>query len=177
MKLPLRGIGHVTAAKCADGQAMQESADNMTAALLAGSHVIFHAAGWLEGGLTMGYEKFVMDLDRCGMMCKFIQGLEIDDNQLAKDAYLQTSPGENFLSTDHTMANFRTCNYASNVLADTRSFEQWSDEGSADAESRANALWKQMLADYQAPDLDPGVDEALREFMDREKQAVPDEWY
>ena len=64
MGLPLRGIGHVTAAKVTDGQAMQESADAMTAALMAGSDIVFHAAGWLEGGLTMGYEKFVLDLDR-----------------------------------------------------------------------------------------------------------------
>ena len=88
MNLPLRGIGHVTAAKTSDGQAMQESSDSMTAALLAGSSVVFHSAGWLEGGLTMGYEKFVMDVDRCGMMCRMLDGLHIDDNQLAKDAYL-----------------------------------------------------------------------------------------
>jgi trimethylamine--corrinoid protein Co-methyltransferase len=177
MKLPLRGIGHVTAAKTADGQAMQESSDTMTAALLAGSTVVFHAAGWLEGGLTMGYEKFVMDLDRCGMMCRMMEGLTIDENQLAKGAFLQAGPGENFLSVDHTMENFETVNYMSNLLANTQSFEQWTDTGCLDTEQRANRKWKEKLASYEAPDIDPGVDEALQDYITQKKDAMPDEWY
>ena len=175
--LPLRGIGHVTAAKTADGQAMQESSDSMTAALLAGSAIVFHAAGWLEGGLTMGYEKFVMDLDRCGMMCRMLEGLTIDDNQLAKDAYRQAGPGDNFLSVDHTLANFETANYKSGLLGDTQSFEQWTESGSRDAEQRANRVWKDMLERYEEPGLDPAVDEALLDYMAVKKSAMPDQWY
>lgn len=177
MRLPLRGIGHVTAAKVADGQAMQESADAMTAALMAGSDIVFHAAGWLEGGLTMGYEKFVLDLDRCGMMCTFLKGLHIDGNQLARDAYLQTEPGKNFLGTDHTLRNFESCNYRSELLADTRSFEQWTEAGSPDANARANTAWKKMLSEYQDPGIDPAHDEELRDFVNRKKQETEDQWY
>ena len=177
MRLPLRGIGHVTAAKCADGQAMQESSDSMTAALFAGSSIVFHAAGWLEGGLTMGYEKFVMDLDRCGMMCRMLEGLTIDANQLARDAYRQAGPGEHFLGVDHTLANFETANYASNVLANTQSFEQWTESGAPDANQRATKLYKKMLSDYEAPSIDPGTDEALLEFIARKKSAFADAWY
>ncbi len=177
MNLPLRGIGHVTAAKVSDGQAMQESVDTMNAALMAGSSIVFHAAGWLEGGLTMGYEKFVMDLDRCGMMCRMLEGLTIDDNQLTKDAFRQAGPGENFLSVDHTMANFETANYKSTLLSDTRSFEQWTEDGCLDTEQRARASWKQMLERYQDPGLDPSVDEALLDYIARKKLSTIDQWY
>ncbi|MDJ0955916.1 MAG: trimethylamine methyltransferase family protein [Arenicellales bacterium] len=177
LQLPLRGIGHVTAAKTADGQAMQESADSMTAALMAGSTIVFHAAGWLEGGLTMGYEKFVMDLDRCGMMYRFLEGLTINDDQLARDAYRQAGPGENFLSVDHTLANFEKANYRSDLLANTQSFEQWTEAGSQDAQHRAFRKWKGMLNQYQLPDLDPAIDEALKDFIACKKQAMPDQWH
>ena len=177
MQLPLRGIGHVTAAKSADGQAMQESSDSMMTAIMAGSDIIFHATGWLEGGLTMGYEKFMMDLDRCGMMCTMVKGLTIDENSLAKDAFLQSGPGDNFLSTDHTLRNFETANYRSALLSNTQSFEQWTDDGSIDAEQRASAAWKQVLAEYQMPDIDPSIDEALTDFMQQKKNSEPDLWH
>ena len=177
MNLPLRGIGHVTASKVADGQGMQESTDSMNAALMAGSNIVFHSAGWLEGGLTMGYEKFMMDTDRCGMMCRYLEGLQIDDNQLAYDAYRQAGPGENFLSCNHTLANFETCNYKSPLLSDTLSFEQWTDQGEQDTETRANKSWKTALESYEAPAIDPAIDEALLDFMQRKKNAVEDQWY
>jgi trimethylamine--corrinoid protein Co-methyltransferase len=177
MNLPLRGIGHVTAAKVADGQAMQESCDSMTAAVQSGSSIVFHSAGWLEGGLTMGYEKFMMDVDRCGMMCKQIQGMHIDENQLARSAYRQSGPGQNFLGVDHTLENFETANYKSNLLADTQSFEQWTESGCLNVEQRANKQWKSALQDYQDPGLDTEIDEALREFIDRKKRASDDLWY
>ena len=174
--LPLRCGGHLTAAKLADGQAMQESADSMTAGLMAGANYVLHAAGWLEGGLTMGYEKFVMDLDRCGMMHRSLAGLTIDDNTLGKDAFRQAGPGENFFGTPHTLANFETANYISD-LADNTSYEQWVENGRETLEQRANRRWKDMLARCQAPAMDPSIDEALLDFMARKKQATDDQWY
>lgn len=174
--LPLRCGGHLTASKVADGQAMQESADSMTAGLLAGANYVLHAAGWLEGGLTMGYEKFVMDLDRCGMMQRTLAGLSIDRNTLGTEAFRQAAPGENFLGVAHTMSNFETANYQSQ-MADTSSFEQWTENGSQTMEKRANARWKTMLADYRPPELEPAVDEALLAFMARRKAEEKDQFY
>jgi trimethylamine--corrinoid protein Co-methyltransferase len=176
MGLPLRCGGHLTAAKSADGQAMQESADSMTAGLMAGANYILHAAGWLEGGLTMGYEKFVMDLDRCGMMLRFNQGLNLDNNSFAKDAYLEAGPGGNFIGAKHTMANFEQANYMSS-LADTQSYESWSEAGSLTLEQRANQQWKSMLANYQTPTMEPATERALQDFMAKRKAAQPDQWY
>ncbi len=174
--LPLRCGGHLTASKAVDGQAMQESAASMMAGMLAGSNFIFHAAGWLEGGLTMSYEKFAADLDHCGMMLTMLAGLNVNTDGLAADAYLEAGPGGNYLGSAHTLAHFATANYLSD-LADTGSFEQWVEEGRLDLEQRSHRRWRQMLADYRAPSLDPGVDEALRDFMARKKATMPDQWH
>ena len=174
--LPLRCGGHLTASKVADGQAMQESAASMMAGIMAGSNFVFHAAGWLESGLTFGYEKFAMDVDHCGMMWRMLTGLTISPDELAADAFREAGPGTNFLGTAHTLAHFETANYLSD-LADTASYEQWDDDGRRDLEQRAHGRWKQMLADYQAPSIDPAIDEALQDFMARKKAAEPDQWH
>ena len=174
--LPLRCGGQLTASKVADGQAMQESTASMMAGVLAGSNFIFHAAGWLEGGLTMGYEKFVMDLDHCGMMLRLAAGLTVDEAGLAAEAYREAGPGEAFLGTAHTLAHFETANYDS-ALADTASYEQWLEAGRLDLEQRAGRQWREMLAAYEPPPLDPAIDEALQDFMSRKKAALPDQWH
>ena len=124
----------------------------------------------------MGDEKFVMDLDRGGMMPRLLEGLTVDAGTRASDAYLEAGPGGAYLSTAHTLANFETANYPS-LLADTDSYEQWTDNGSLDHQQRANRVWKQMLADYEPPAIDPAVDAALLDFIERRKRDLPDQWY
>jgi len=175
--VPVRsGGGQVTAANGADGQAMQDSADALWATLLSGTNQVWHAAGWLEGGLTMSYEKFVMDLDHCGMMLWLLQGLTVEEEDLALDAYREAGPGDNFLSTTHTLRHFATANYQSE-LAEAGPFEAWSEMGRPDAETRAHRRWTEMLAAYQEPTIDPGVEESLRDFVARRKREMPDAWY
>ena len=174
--LPFRCGGHLTASKVADAQAMQESVDTMNPAIMAGANFIFQSAGWLEGGLTIGYEKFVMDADRCGAILRLAQGLTIDANELAADAYREAGIGSNFLGADHTLRNYRSANYRAE-LADTSSFEQWSEDGQQDMQQRACKRWKQMLCDYEPPEIDPAVDEALLDFITRKKASMPDAWY
>ncbi len=174
--LPLRCGAHYTASKIADGQAMQESVDAMSSGILAGTNYVIHAAGWLEGGLSFGYEKFVMDLDRCAMLHKQLGGLAVDDEQLGMDAYREAGPGGNYLASAHTLRHYATANHES-LLADTNSFEQWTDDGSLDEAQRANVHWKQMLADYEAPAIDPEVDRQLLAFIQDRKSTMPDAWY
>ena len=174
--VPLRCGGAFTSSKSCDAQAAQESADALLPALMSGTNFVLHAAGWLEGGLTMGYEKLIIDADRLGMMAKMLGGLALDDNAFAMDAYRQTAHGEHFLGTGHTLANYETVFYESTV-ADSNSFEQWESEGQKDAEQRAHEIWKQQLADYTPPPLDAAVDEALRAFMENRKSSMPDMWY
>jgi trimethylamine--corrinoid protein Co-methyltransferase len=174
--LPFRCGGHLTASKIADAQAMQESTATMNPAIMAGANFIFQSAGWLEGGLTIGYEKFVMDTDCCGAIARMLEGLDLDDNQLAGDAYREVGIGTNFLGAGHTLQNFRNANYRAE-LSDTNSYEQWCDDGSKDQQQRAFERWNQMLRDYQAPDIDPGVDEALLDYVSRKKDSMDDAWY
>ena len=171
--VPFRSGGHLCASKIPDAQAAYESAATMHPTVMAGVNFVLHAAGWLEGGLTMGYEKFVLDEDQCGMIEKFARGVDLSENAQALDTILENGPGQHFLGTAHTLANFETAFYRSPV-ADNNSFEQWLDEGGKDSAERANAIWKQTLADYEPPPLDGAIDEALVEYMERRKASFPD---
>jgi trimethylamine--corrinoid protein Co-methyltransferase len=145
-------------------------------ALLCGANFILHAAGWLEGGLVMDYEKFVLDADHLGMMHVFMKGLALDDNAFAMDAFREVGPGSHFLGCAHTMANYETA-FIEPELSDSTSFEQWRDAGEKDARTRAHARWTEMLARYEAPAIDPGVDEALKAFVAKRKAELPDAWH
>ncbi|MBT6430953.1 MAG: trimethylamine methyltransferase, partial [Rhodospirillaceae bacterium] len=122
------------------------------------------------------YEKFVMDCDQLGMMAVHGKGIDLSENGQALDAIHEVGPGGHFLGCAHTQKNFEQAFFLSDV-ADNNSFEQWEIDGSLDTTSRANALWKKMLASYEAPNLDPGIDDALAEFIARKKAAVPDSAY
>ena len=144
--------------------------------MLAGVNFMLHVAGWLEGGLAMGYEKFVMDADQAQMMQVFLGGIDLSENGQGLDAIREVGPGSHFLGSAHTRANFETAFYRSPV-ADNNSFEQWESEGALDCAKRANRLWKEMLAGYEAPPMDEGIDEALRAFIAERKAAQPDMSY
>ncbi len=174
--LPFRSGGGLCASKIADAQAAYESANTLQTSALAGVNFMLHTAGWLEGGLAMGYEKFIMDADQANMIAKLLEGVDMSDNGQAMDALREVGPGSHFLGATHTQANFETAFYRSNT-ADNNSFEQWEIEGSQDAAQRANRIWKQMLDDYEPPALDPAIDEALIDFINKRKSEFPDQDY
>ncbi|HLI11571.1 MAG TPA: trimethylamine methyltransferase family protein [Alphaproteobacteria bacterium] len=171
--VPFRSGGALCASKLADAQAAYESANTMLPTCLAGVNFVLHVAGWLEGGLAMGYEKFVMDADQAGMMQTMLAGVDLSENGQALDAIREVGPGKHFLGCAHTQANFETAFYRSQ-LADNNSVEQWEAEGSQDMAQRANVIWKRMLRDYEAPPIDPAVDEALLAFIAQRKASFPD---
>jgi trimethylamine--corrinoid protein Co-methyltransferase len=171
--VPFRSGGSLCASKLADAQAAYESAATLIPTVLAGVNFVLHAAGWLEGGLTVGYEKFILDADQCGMMQVFARGVDLSENGQALDAIRANEPGTHYLGSAHTLANFETAFYRAET-ADNNSFEQWLEEGGQDAAQRANAIWKRMLAEYEAPPLDPAIDEALLDFIARRKASMPD---
>ena len=134
---------------------------------------MLHAAGWLEGGLAIGYEKFVLDCDQLGMMATFVQGLDMSDNGQAVEAIIEHEPG-------HPLP--RDCAHARQLrdrvlpLVDGRQlvYEQWFEEGSLDAAQRANKVWKEQLAAYEPPPLDDAIDEELPRVRRRRKAVLPD---
>ncbi len=173
MKMPFRTGGALTASKVADAQSAYESANTLLPTLQAGTNFVLHAAGWLEGGLASSYEKFVMDCDQLGMMHVLAKGVDLSANGQAMEAFGQVGPGGHFLGCAHTQANFETAFYRSSV-ADNNSVEQWMAEGSKDAATRANAVWKKWLADYEAPPIDPAIAEELAAHVAKVKASMPD---
>ncbi len=174
--VPLHGAGALTASKLPDAQAAYESTASMQSTVLGGANLIYHAAGWLEGGMCTGYEKLVMDADRLGTYQVMLGGLPLDDNALARDAYTEVGPGEHFLGCAHTMANYETANYDAQ-LSDSNNVEKWEEDGSKDMVQRAFERWNQILRDYESPPLDQAKDEELMAYIDRRKSEIPDTWY
>ncbi len=174
--LPFRTGGGLCASKIADAQAAYEAANTLQTSALAGVNFMLHTAGWLEGGLAMGYEKFIMDADQANMISKLLAGVDLSENGQALDALREVGPGSHFLGAAHTQANFEKAFYRS-TIADNNSFEQWEQDGSKDAAQRANAIWKRMLRDYEAPPLDSAIDDALLEFIARRKSEFEDRDY
>ncbi|MBP6487258.1 MAG: trimethylamine methyltransferase family protein [Ilumatobacteraceae bacterium] len=174
--LPLRCSGAFTSSKVPDGQAMTESTVSMMSALLCGANFILHSAGWLEGGLAMGYEKFMMDLDLCGAAHTYLKGVSLDDDQFALDGFAEVGPGKHFFGSQHTLRHYETAFYEP-ALSDNNSFEQWRDAGEPTSEQRAAVMVRETLGNYQAPPIDDAVDAALLDFVARRKAAMPDQWY
>lgn len=171
--VPFRSGGGLCASKIPDAQAAYEAANTLQNAALAGVNFMLHAAGWLEGGLAMGYEKFVLDADQCSMIARLLEGPDLSENGQAISAFHETGPGAHFLGCAHTQQNFETAFYRS-PLADNNSFEQWEAEGSKDAFKRASEKVKATLDAYEAPAIDPAIDEAICAFIAERKAAVPD---
>lgn len=172
--VPFRSGGNLTASKTPDAQAAYESASTFFPTMLAGVNFVLHSAGWLEGGLVMGYEKFVLDADQVSMARALVEGVDMSDNGLAADTLLDHIPGEHFLGSEHTLANFETAFWTSG-LADNTSFEQWEEGGSQDSISRAHQTWQRMLAEYEPPTLDEAVREELDDYVARRKLDLSDE--
>ena len=174
--LPLRCGGSLTASKIEDAQAAYESADSMHSTALAGSHFTLHAAGWLEGGLATGFEKLVMDADRLGGYQKVMAGLDMSEDQFARDAYQEVEPGGHFLGSAHTMRHYQNAFYSAE-LSDSENVESWEEGGSKDMRRRAYEKWNKMLANYELPSIDPATLEALNDYVARRKRELPDAWY
>ena len=175
LNVPFRSGGSLCASKLPDAQAAYESMATLMPTVLGGVNFVLHAAGWLEGGLAIGYEKFVLDCDQLGAMHKLVQGLDLSENGQAVDAIRDNEPGNHFLGTAHTLANFESAFYRS-TTSDNSSFEQWTEEGGLDAAQRANRIWKEQLASYEAPPLDDAIAEELTDYVERRRAEIPDEF-
>ena len=173
--VPFRSGGNLCASKIPDAQAASESISTFIPAILGGVNFMLHSAGWLEGGLAMGYEKFIIDADQCGLAASFVKGVDLSENGQALDAIKETGPGQHFLGSEHTLKNFETA-FAVSDIANNDSYEQWSEEGNLDAAQRANTTWKKMLNDYEPPPLDESIDEAMLDFIAKRKDELPDEF-
>jgi len=139
-----------SASNMADAQGAHETEMGTWATVLAGATVIVHAAGWLEGGLTLGYEKLITDMDMIHGFAELCQRTVADEAEMAFEAIRDVQPSGHFFATEHTMERYETAFYEP-VVADWSNFGQWSENGSESANERATAIWQQRLREFEPP--------------------------
>jgi trimethylamine--corrinoid protein Co-methyltransferase len=170
LKLPFRS-SNTTVSNCLDAQAAIESEMSLWGSVMGHANLVNHAAGWLEGGLTASFEKLVIDAEMLQMMAEYLRPIVVDDDELAVDAVAEVGPGGHHFGTSHTLARYETAFYAP-LLSNRQNYEAWKEAGSIDMASRANTMWKQLLAEYEQPYLDPAINEALVEYVERRKRTL-----
>ncbi len=168
--LPFRGGGGLTSANAVDAQSAAETQMMLWATMLAGTDVVLHAAGWLEGGLTASFEKFALDVELLRQFAIQRAGIGFSDEQLGFDALADLGPGGLFLASKHTRAHFKEWLYMS-PLFQTPDFATWEALGRQGTEQRASELWKELLDGYEDPGLDPAIDEELKGYMASRRDA------
>ncbi len=163
--VPFRS-SNVTSANAVDAQAAYESQMALWGAVMGGAHLIEHAAGWMHGGLTASFEKLILDAEMLQMIQAYLTPIATDPASLALDAIAEVGPGGHFFGSQHTMDRYEHA-FHTPMLSNWDNYPQWLQKGSIEAPQRANVIWKQLLAEYQQPPLDPSIAEALADYVAR----------
>lgn len=166
-QIPYR-TSNVCAANTVDAQAAYESVFSLWGAIQGGANFLLHGAGWLEGGLRCSYEKTILDIDLLQMVSEFLTPLDLSEEALAVDAIRDVGPGGHFFGTQHTQDRYKTAFY-SPIISDWRNFETWAEAGSPTAMERANRIWKERLASYEQPYMDPAIAEEIDAFVEKRR--------
>lgn len=164
--LPWRCSGAMCGAKTFDAQAGYESSLALQASVLSGANYIWHSAGWLEGGLSVCYAKFVYECEQCEMFQRYGLYPPIDDLDEVLQSIRDVGPAGHFLGTEHTRRNFESAFFMPK-LADSNSFEQWEAEGALDARARALNKARKMLSEYVLPPMDTAINDALLAYVSK----------
>jgi trimethylamine--corrinoid protein Co-methyltransferase len=171
--LPFRTGGGLTSAQVPDAQAGYEALMTLMPTFLAGTNWVMHSAGWLEGGLVAGFEKFVIDAQIVEMLQHEFTPLEINEGSLGFDAHQEVGHGGHFLGSMHTMERFRTCFYRP-FLNSSENYERWMRGGAQDTATRAGVIWRKRLEEYEQPALDDAVRAELEEYVTRRRRELGD---
>lgn len=152
------------AANVADAQGATETVNGLWAAMLAQATITLHAAGWLEGGLTFGYEKFIVDIEALQTLAELCRPAAADAAALAYDAIAEVDPGGHFFATRHTMERYQTAFYAP-LVADLSNHGRWTEKGALRADQRATGIWQKTLADFTTPTACLGAADRLAPYI------------
>jgi trimethylamine--corrinoid protein Co-methyltransferase len=170
--LPYRA-SNSSASNVVDAQAAYESAMSIWSAVMGHANLVYHGAGWMEGGLTASFEKIILDVEMLQMMAETIKPLEIDAEAIAEglETIADVPTGGHFFGTAHTLARYETAFYAP-LVSNWQNYESWKLAGELDATRRATRIWQRALEIYSEPALDPAAREALEAFVARRKEEL-----
>ncbi len=169
-KLPYR-TSACNASNAVDAQSVYETQMALWGAVMGHGNLIYHAAGWLEGGLVASFEKLVIDCEMLQQMSALLQPLKIDLAEAGLDAMQEVGPGGHFFGCEHTQERYKTAFYAP-FLSDWQNYENWLLAGSKDATTRATELWPRILAEFEPPPIDTAVKEELEAYVARRKEEL-----
>jgi trimethylamine---corrinoid protein Co-methyltransferase len=169
-RLPYR-TSNANASNAVDLQAAYETAMATWGAVMGGGNLVYHAAGWLEGGLTASYEKLVLDVEVLQNVMEILRPVDFSESELGFDAIAAVAPGGHFFGAAHTMARYETAFYQP-MLSDWTNHGAWQAAGAKEALTRGTELWQRALKEYEQPDLDEAVREELDDYVARRKQEI-----
>lgn len=167
--LPLRSSG-VCAANVPDGQSIWETSNSLWAAVQSGSNIIYHAAGWLEGGLIASPEKFIMDCEIIQQIQRYMDPeiFSTDTDSIAISAIKEVGSTGHFFGVEHTQSRYESAFYQP-FLSDWKNYEAWEAAGAVWTPERAYKIYQQILNEFSEPVIDQGIDEELKEFVECRK--------
>jgi len=168
--IPYR-TSNANASNAVDLQATYETMMSTWGAVLGGANIVYHAVGWLEGGLTASYEKFILDIEIIQNMIEFMKPMKFDTDELGLETIKSVPPGGHFFGEDHTMARYETAFYKP-VLSDWTNYENWEAAGSMRALERATALWQQALQEYNKPEMAADRMDELEAYVARRRIGI-----
>jgi trimethylamine--corrinoid protein Co-methyltransferase len=171
-KLPYRA-SNASASNVVDAQAAYESEMSIWASVMGHANMVYHGAGWMEGGLTASFEKIILDVEMLQMMAETIKPIGVNATEIAEGlkTIAGVPTGGHFFGTEHTLARYETAFYQP-LISNWQNYENWEDAGSLTATQRATKLWQAALESYEQPPLDPGIAEALAAFVAKRKTEL-----
>jgi trimethylamine--corrinoid protein Co-methyltransferase len=170
--LPYRS-SNASASNAVDAQAAYESQMSLWSSVLGGAHLVYHGAGWMEGGLTASFEKIVLDVEMLQMLALTIAPATVDEAEVRDglDAIAAVPTGGHFFGSPHTIARYESAFYEP-LVSNWQNYESWEEAGSLDAAERATRVWQDALDRYEQPPLDPDVEERLQAFVTRRREEI-----
>jgi trimethylamine--corrinoid protein Co-methyltransferase len=169
-RLPYR-TSNASASNACDAQGAYETQMSLWGALLGGGHLIYHAAGWQEGGLVASYEKLVIDVEMLQQMVEFLKPVRIDAAELALDAIARVPTGGHFFGDAHTLQRYEHAFYQP-LVSNWQNHESWELAGAQDATQRATGIWQKALAEYEQPALPAERAEELDAYVRRRREQI-----
>ena len=163
--LPWRG-SNANASNAPDGQAVWESAFSLHGATSGHANLIYHSAGWLEGGLSASFEKFVMDCEMLQQVIYTQKPISVTADDLAVDAIKEVGPDGHFFGAEHTQSRYKDAFY-SPLLSDWSNYEAWEEAGALWTHQRASVQYKTILNEFEPAPLDAALTEELDSFVAR----------